>query len=178
LITRADKALWDRVRETYGAPEAKGRTQNPDGDTANLIAAVLDGVASDADRRAFQKRVKRDPALLEAFLAARAAREAGPVEAPQTLRALARHVYSPPSRGRAGGRLGGGLSVPRWGWIAASVIAVMLAVGGYYLGQETAGPVADNGTAGSATTIANDIDLDGSNQETSSGLFDALDLDF
>lgn len=180
LITRADKALWERVREAYQPAPAKGRTRIPDGDTTNLIAAVLDGVASEADRRALMKRLRRDPALMDLYLAARAARAAAPVEAPQSLRALARHVYTPSAnKGRNGNRLGGGgIAVPRWGWVAASMLAVLLAAGGYWLGQESATRVADNGNAGAETEIANDVDLEDQNQEAGSGLFDALDIDF
>jgi hypothetical protein len=178
-ITTADKALWDRVRGDLPDSASKRRKSGLDGETANLIAAVLDGLASESDLRALGKRIKRDPSILDAFLAARAARYATPVDAPQALRALARHVY-PDRHGNGNGQppKPGGKRRAGWGWIAASIVALALAVGGYFVGQETSTRVADNGEQAKPPTTVDEVDLTGPNGTKKNDLFDALDMDF
>lgn len=94
-ITEQDRQLWVRFRQINGFHKPARTLPELEGEDATFVAAFIEGRLNTQEREAFERRLARDPDLLDRTIAARPAVEAAWAEdatAPASLTEAARRV--------------------------------------------------------------------------------------
>jgi len=126
---RLDRDLWRRFSDA--APKAK----KPGEIDPNLLAAYLDGTASEKEGEEVEHAMLADPSVLDMVRELREIGAAAPVVVPETVKAQARALV--PSEIAPRRKVFRGRWADAVQWLAAAAAILAVSAWGYWLGQNT-----------------------------------------